>query len=78
MKTKNRRTHCDLNHCYVKCQPAEIDWLVQQSKVLLLLSADDDIIVCRKCNVENLLKPYCNFIYKEKEISVTVIWLLIG
>jgi hypothetical protein len=32
----NMRTHCDVIHCYVKCQP-EIDWLLKQSKMQHLL-----------------------------------------
>jgi hypothetical protein len=32
----NPKLHCDVIHCYVKCQP-EIDWLVKQSKVQHLL-----------------------------------------
>jgi hypothetical protein len=33
LQTKTRMTHCDVIHCYVKCQP-EIDWLVKQSKAM--------------------------------------------
>jgi hypothetical protein len=35
-RAEYRRSHCDVIHCYVKCQP-EIYWLVNQSKVQPLM-----------------------------------------